>query len=147
MGFVMFLTLPTSASLSSSLWQRKVPAELQGRCFAMQQLVSNAATPLGYGLAGPLAERVFEPWLVAGGALSGSVGAVIGVGPGRGTGLLFVLMGVAMIGAALVAWRTAAVRRVDELPDAVADKERAAPAPELSPTVGAAVLGDRLISE
>ena len=141
MGFVMFLTLPTSASLSSSLWQRKVPPELQGRCFAMQQLVSNAATPLGYGLAGPLAERVFEPWLAAGGALSGSVGAVIGVGPGRGIGLLFVLMGVSMMGAALVAWRSASVRGVDALPDAVAGKSRPAPATEMTPTAGVAVIG------
>jgi DHA3 family macrolide efflux protein-like MFS transporter len=141
MGFLMFLTLPTSASLSSSLWQRKVPAALQGRCFAMQQLVSNAATPLGYGLAGVLAERVFEPLLAPGGALAGSVGAVIGVGPGRGTGLLFVLMGVALSGAGLVAWRAAAVRQVDELPDAVADKEPAALTHGISPTAGAAVIG------
>ena len=141
MGFVMFLTLPTSASLSSSLWQRKVPADLQGRCFAMQQLVSNAATPVGYGIAGALAERVFEPWMAPGGALSGSVGALIGVGPGRGIGLLFIVMGIAMVGAALVAWRSAAVRDIDALPDAVEDKSRPAPAPEPSPATGVAVLG------
>jgi MFS family permease len=141
MGFVMFLTLPTSASLSSSLWQRKVPADLQGRCFAMQQLVSNAATPLGYGIAGALAERLFEPWMAPGGALAGTVGALIGVGPGRGIGLLFIVMGVAMILAALVAWRSAAVRHIDALPDAVADKSRPAPAPEPIAATGVAALG------
>jgi hypothetical protein len=113
----------------------------------MQQLLSNAATPLGYALAGPLSERVFEPWLAAGGALAGTVGAAIGVGPGRGIGLMFVLMGVSMMTAALVAWRSRAMRSVDDLPDAVPADPRATASPEPSPTAGAAVFGDRLISD
>jgi MFS transporter, DHA3 family, macrolide efflux protein len=126
-GFVMFLTLPMGAALYTSVWQRKVPAQLQGRCFAMQQVLSSAVTPVGYALAGPLSERVFEPLLLTGGALSGSIGAVIGVGPGRGVGLMFVLLGVLMMVSAVVAYGVATIRRIDELPDAVqADEDEPA---------------------
>jgi MFS family permease len=117
-GFVMFMTLPMMAS------------QLQGRCFAIQQALANAAAPLGYCIAGPLAERVFEPMLRPGGVLAASAGAWIGVGAGRGIGALFVLMGLAMIAAALVASACAAVRGVDDLPDALADAAPAGARPD-----------------
>lgn len=75
--------------------------------------------PLAYCLAGPLAEQVFEPWLSADGLLAGSVGVVIGTGPGRGLGLMFVVLGVAMMLTAALAWSVRAIRQVeDDLPDA-----------------------------
>ena len=123
-GFVMFLTLPGGAVLNTTLWQRKVPPELQGRCFSLQQVLANAATPLGYGVAGLLSERVFEPLLAPNGALAGSVGAVIGTGAGRGIGLMFIVLGVLLMAAAAVASSVTAIRRVDELPDAVAMQDR-----------------------
>jgi DHA3 family macrolide efflux protein-like MFS transporter len=118
-GFVFFLTLPVINSANAALWQSKVPADLQGRCFAIQRVLSEAAMPFGYCLAGPLAERIFEPLLAPGGALAGSVGAVIGTGPGRGIGLMFVVMGVLMMLIAAVAYSVRAIREIeDDLPDA-----------------------------
>src|SRR5262249_14650541 len=81
-GFILFLLMPVISASSNSLWQTKVPAGLQGRCFAIQRLLFNAVTVLGYCLAGPLSEYVFEPLLKKGGPLAGSVGLITGVGPG-----------------------------------------------------------------
>lgn len=119
-GFVLFTTLPAIDASNNSIWQSKVPARLQGRCFAIQELVLNVAMAAGYCLSGPLSDYVFEPALRADGWLAGSVGAAIGVGPGRGIGLMFVLLGVAMSLVALRAYGVPAVRRIDELEDAVA---------------------------
>lgn len=103
---------------NQAIWQRKVAPEVQGRVFATQQMVAKAATPLAYLLAGPLAEWVFEPLLAAGGTLAPSVGAIVGAGPGRGIGLLFVVMGVVKMGVALAGSLNPRVRLVeDELPD------------------------------
>ncbi|MFA6986649.1 MAG: MFS transporter [Arenimonas sp.] len=118
-GFAFFLTLPVINASNAALWQSKVPAHLQGRCFAIQRVLSEAAMPLGYCLAGPLAEHVFEPWLVPGGLLAGSVGAVIGTGPGRGLGLMFLVLGVLMMLCVAGAYAVRSIRRIqDELPDA-----------------------------
>lgn len=103
---------------NQAIWQRKVAPEVQGRVFATQQMVARAAMPLAYLLAGPLVEWVFEPLLATGGSLVSSVGAIVGTGPGRGIGLLFVVMGMVKMGVALVGSLNPRVRLVeDELPD------------------------------
>ena len=119
-GFALFLTIPFTNSANAALWQSKVPADLQGRCFAIQRVLSEAAMPLGYCLAGPLAEYVFEPLLMPGGALADSIGLWIGVGPGRGLALMFIVLGVLMTLVAASAFGVRAIRRIEgDLPDAV----------------------------
>jgi MFS family permease len=48
---------------NQAIWQSKVAPDIQGRVFATQQMIARAAAPLAYLLAGPLADRVFEPLL------------------------------------------------------------------------------------
>jgi MFS transporter, DHA3 family, macrolide efflux protein len=118
-GFLMFLSIPPAQSASYALWQSKVPSQLLGRCFAMLRMTSEAALPLGYLLAGPLAEYVFEPALMPDGALASSVGSVIGVGEGRGLGLMFIVMGLTMSAIAAAGYAMRSVREIDHaLPDA-----------------------------
>ena len=113
---------------NQAIWQSKVAPDVQGRVFAFQQMVARAATPLAYLLAGPLAERVFEPLLTAHGVLASSLGPVIGTGAGRGIGLLFILMGVAKIAVSLAGYYNPRIRNVeDDLPDVVIDATSAVP--------------------
>jgi DHA3 family macrolide efflux protein-like MFS transporter len=70
-------------------------------------------------IAGPLAAGVFEPALAAHGALAGSVGKIIGVGPGRGIALFINVLGVLSAFVALLAYLNPRVRYLeDEIPDA-----------------------------
>ncbi len=118
-GFLMFLSIPPAQSASYALWQSKVPSQLLGRCMAMLRMTSEAALPLGYLLAGPLAEYVFEPAMMPGGALASTVGAAIGVGEGRGLGLMFIVLGLAMSAIAAAGYAMRSVREIDSaLPDA-----------------------------
>ena len=55
---------------------------------------------------------------VPGGALAGSIGQLIGTGAGRGMGLMFIVLGLAMSLVAMLAYSIPALRRADELPDA-----------------------------
>jgi MFS transporter, DHA3 family, macrolide efflux protein len=116
-GLVLFMTLPVVDASNTSIWQKKVPSQLQGRCFAIQQFLLNIAMALGFALAGPLSDRVFEPWLTARGLLANSVGSIIGVGPGRGIGLIFICLGVSMALVALCAYCAPAIREIDEMQD------------------------------
>jgi MFS transporter, DHA3 family, macrolide efflux protein len=93
-AFFFFFSATFIAGCSQVIWQSKVPPGLQGRVFAVRRMVAWSSTPLAYLIAGPLAEYVFEPLLAVNGRYAGSIGQLIGVGPGRGIGLLFIIMGM-----------------------------------------------------
>jgi MFS family permease len=97
-GF-MFCSVIIDGTSRSTL-QTEVDADMQGRVFATLNMTTNATLFAGYLLAGPLAEKVFEPLLRAHGSLAGSFGKVLGVGEGRGTALLLLLVGVVVLATA-----------------------------------------------
>ena len=118
-GFLMFLTIPPAQSANMALWQTKVPSQLLGRTMAILRMAGEAALPIGFLLAGPLAEFVFEPAMMPDGALAGTAGAMIGVGPGRGLALMFIVLGVLMMAVAAVGYGIRSIRRVEhDIPDA-----------------------------
>jgi DHA3 family macrolide efflux protein-like MFS transporter len=82
------------AGYVSTVWRRKVPRERHGSFGALQQAVALALVPLAAVIGGTLAHYVFEPALLPGGFLFDSVGAWFGTGKGRGTGLLFFVIGI-----------------------------------------------------
>ncbi|HKO57470.1 MAG TPA: MFS transporter [Thermoanaerobaculia bacterium] len=119
MGLLFFISLPIMNASQDSIWQTKVPAALQGRCFAIQRVLSEAAMPIGFCIAGPLADRVFEPLMRPNGPLAGSVGSVIGVGAGRGIALIFIVSGLTMAVAGLAGYAVRGLRNVEtDLADA-----------------------------
>jgi MFS family permease len=121
-GFVMMFVLPVLQSTSQVLWQTKVSLGMQGRVLALGRLLAQASLPAAYLTAGPLADHVFEPLMREGGALAASAGRWIGVGPGRGIGLMFVLAGVVGCLLAAAGWRHPRIRHLEqELPDMIGD--------------------------
>jgi len=123
-AFGAHFTLPIINGSNLAIWQSKVAPEVQGRVFAAQQAIAKAATPLAYLAAGPLADRIFGPALASGGPLAGSVGQIVGVGPGRGIGLLFIVMGILTMLATGIAYLNPRIRLVEgELPDVIAGEE------------------------
>jgi DHA3 family macrolide efflux protein-like MFS transporter len=135
MGFLFFLMVPVMNASQDSIWQTKVPAELQGRCFAFQRVLSEAAMPLGFILAGPLAEKVFEPLLAPNGPLADSIGRAIGTGNGRGIALIFIVAGIAMTLLGAIGYAVRPLRQVEnDLADATLPSSVAAP-PEPEPAL------------
>jgi MFS family permease len=127
-SFTFMFTLPFVNGLTQTLLQSKIAADVQGRVFGVAGMISMGSVPLAALIAGPLADRVFEPMFVPGGALAGSVGRVIGVGEGRGVGFLFVLLGALVLVVVGLASFNPRLRRLEsEIPDAetVAPREPA----------------------
>jgi hypothetical protein len=113
----MFL-LPILNGCSQAIWQTKVAPDVQGRVFATRLLIAQISAPIAMLMAGPLADRVFEPGMKPGGSLSTVFGWLIGTGSGAGMALMFLITGVvgALIG--LGAYTVRAVRNAEDiLPD------------------------------
>jgi DHA3 family macrolide efflux protein-like MFS transporter len=119
-AFCYAMCLPVVNASNSTIWQSKVPAEMQGRVLGTLRTVALSFIPVSALLAGTLADGVFEPLMRAQGQLAGSVGRLIGVGPGRGIALMLVVVGLLPVVAAVAGYTSRPVRRVEaDLPDAV----------------------------
>jgi len=117
--FVLLLFVnPIVNGASQVIWQTKVAEGAQGRVFSLRRMIAQAISPIAILLAGPLADGVFEPALAPGGSLAGSIGSMIGTGPGRGIGFLFIVGGTGMALLAAMGWLQPRVRNIEtELPD------------------------------
>ena len=136
-GFVFLLTIPVINGCSQAIWLAKVPKDMQGRVFALRRMVAMSLVPIAYLVAGPLAEHVFEPLLTIDGQLADSVGRLIGVGPGRGIGLMFIILGCSVALAAVLGFSSRRLRGVDALPDAADDAVDEQTSPEPTETSAA----------
>ena len=119
-SFTCFFSVPLIIGCANAIRQVKVAPEVQGRVFSMWGAIAWSSFPLAYLIAGHLADKIFQPLLIKGGIFSNSIGSIIGVGAGRGIGLLFILIGIFIILATLIAYQNPRIRLVeDELPDAL----------------------------
>jgi len=114
--FLMLFALAFTDAPFWSILQAKVAPDLQGRVFAAYLQVIMLMAPLAFLVAGPLADRVFEParrlpiWQRA--------GWLVGVGPGAGMGMMFVVAGALILALSLAVYAIPAVRRLEsDLPD------------------------------
>lgn len=99
-----------------SVIQLQVEPDMQGRAFATLSMVTNTVLCVAYAIAGPLTDRVAEPLMRTGGALEGSFGTLIGVGPGRGMALLMLLLGLLMLLTAVIAYAHPGLRALPDRP-------------------------------
>ncbi len=122
-AFLYLLGFPIINACSQTIWQTQVAQDFQGRVFAIRQMIALSSLPLAQLAAGPLADFVFEPLLAVGGPLAGTLGRILGVGPGRGIGLLFVVLGFANCLVFALAWSYSRLRNVED--DVPADRIQA----------------------
>ena len=116
--FIIGVSFVFAIGLNRVIWQVKAAPEVLGRLFALRVLVGICAQSTGILIAGPLADGVFEPLLEVGGALEGSIGAIIGVGEGRGMGFMYILAGLTLAAFAIVSFVVRPIWRLeDSLPD------------------------------
>ena len=128
--FVILFFIPISAAMSQAVWQKKVAPDIQGRVFAIRAMIAYLIIPLANLAAGPLADRVFEPLMAEGGALSESfIAGVVGVGPGRGIALIFIISGIFLWVTSAYAFANPRIRDLEEeIPDAIPDEPEDVPA-------------------
>lgn len=116
--YPFFLTLVNG--LNQAIWQAKVAPDVQGRVFSARRLIAQASLLPPMFLAGPLADRFFEPAMAPGGALEALLSPWFGSGPGSGIAVLLVLTGALGTLTVIFGALSPAVREVDErLPDHV----------------------------
>ena len=117
-AFLAALFIPFISGAHRAIWQVKVAPEVQGRVFSVKGMLELIPMPFGYLLAGPLADRWFEPAMIKGGSLERTCGWLVGTGPGAGMALMFVYTALLGMTISLSGYLFRAIRRVEnDLPD------------------------------
>lgn len=121
-AFAMLFTLPVVNSLFNTTLQVKVEPSGLGRVIATAHTLCRIPSPVAFVLVAPLAEYALEPAMRPGGGLAGSLGQLLGTGPGRGIATVVLAAGLLLIVLGTVTLGVPAVRRVDTMPDALPEE-------------------------
>lgn len=112
------LVIPVINGSNQAIWQAKVAPDVQGRVFSVRRLIAQITAPVSMLIAGPLADRVFEPALMPGGKLASAFGWLVGTGPGSGMSLIVLGSGLLVVLVGLLPYGIYVVRNVETmLPD------------------------------
>jgi MFS family permease len=123
-AFFTVFFVPIINGSSQAIWQSKVAPDVQGRVFAARGMIAQVGAPVSMLLAGFLADQVFEPFMVPGGAGPSLFGWLVGSGPGAGMSLMFVIAGALGMLVGLGGYLFPAVRNVEDLlPDHAGEAE------------------------
>jgi len=123
-SFVILFFIPFSSAFSQAVWQIKVPPDIQGRVFAVRAMIASSITPISNLLAGPLADRLFEPAMAPNGILADTfIGDLLGTGSGRGIALVFIVSAFFLWTVSLFAFLNPRIRNLEEeIPDFIPDE-------------------------
>lgn len=116
-GFLFFAMIPFANVSMDYLIRTNIDNSAQGRAWALIGLITQFGYVAAYALAGLMADYLFTPLLVEGGALAGSVGRIIGTGSGRGTGFLIIVAGVVLSVVSIVLYNMKSVRKLEHKGD------------------------------
>lgn len=112
-GFLFFAMLPFANTSLDYLIRTNTENSVQGRIWSLIGIISQLGVVIAYAVCGVLADYIFTPMLVEGGALSGSVGKIIGTGKGRGAAFLIIIAGILMCVTSIVLYNVKSVRKLE----------------------------------
>ena len=108
--FLLFAALPFVNTSAEVLIRKTIENEKQGRAWGIIGIISQLGYVVAYSISGLLADNVFNPLLVEGGALASTIGRVIGTGQGRGIGLLFIISGMMVVLLAVITYKNKSIK-------------------------------------
>ncbi len=114
-AFLSSVLGPLINASNQAIWQSKVPPDIQGRVFSSRRLIAWLVSPVSLLIAGPLADRIFEPGMQMGNGLNMLFGWLIAPGPGAGMSLQYALSGLCALVIGLGGYLFKTVSKAEDL--------------------------------
>ncbi len=111
--FIYLCVMPYIEAAETTIIQKVVPLQRQGRVLGFAHSVEQAASPLTAFLIGPLTQAIFIPFMTNGSGVE-LIGDWFGVGPARGIALVFTFTGIVGLLMTIIAMRSNAAYRLGE---------------------------------
>lgn len=113
--FCSSLNFPLMDSTETAIWMAKVPPHIQGRVFAASSLISQIVSAIAVLMAGPLADRVFEPAMQTNSRLIAWFSPLVGTNAGAGMALLYMLTSIGLLLVGLASYTVRSLRQIEEI--------------------------------
>lgn len=114
-AFLTYFFLPFINGSNQAIWQSKVPPQFQGRVFSVRRLIAQVTAPIAAAIAGPLADKAFEPAMSHDGIMVATFSWLVGSGPGAGMGVMLLIAGILGAIVAIVAYSVPIIRDVEKI--------------------------------
>lgn len=114
-GFASAFFAPFFGSSNQAIWLSKVEPQVQGRVFATRYLIAQITAPLGFAIAGPLADHWFGPAMQLGSVGAQWLAGWFGTGAGAGMAVQYTLFSGLGVLVALSGYLFPALRHVETL--------------------------------
>jgi len=114
-GFITTLVVSLTIGINQSIWQAKVPADIQGRVLAARFALANWGRPLIMVAAGPVADYLCEPAMSSDTLFARVFGSIVGLGPGTGMAAMLLMSAVLVAIIGLSGFAAGSLRRIDFL--------------------------------
>ena len=116
--FLVYFCMPIINASDRAILNTKVDASMQGRVFALANMLAQVAMPIGYVLAGPAVDYLFSPIVQSDGRFSELITLLVGSGAQREIGLVLMLLGFVGVLLTIAGYMYRPLRSIDNLPDA-----------------------------
>ncbi|MBE9215023.1 MFS transporter [Plectonema cf. radiosum LEGE 06105] len=113
--FLSTMHTPLFYSSSNAIWYAKVPSSLQGRVLAADQSIGVVISLTAPLIAGPLADKVFEPAMQPDGSLAPILGSIFGTGDGAGISVIYAIASFLMLMVGIGGYFFPTLRHVEQL--------------------------------
>ncbi|PKO13719.1 MAG: MFS transporter [Chloroflexi bacterium HGW-Chloroflexi-10] len=117
-AFASAIFIPAITGYNMTIWQSKVPRNLQGRVFSLRSMFQTIVMPLGYLLGGWLGDFVFEPAIRNQSVWAIWMTPLVGSTSGAGLGAMFLFTSILGTLTGISGFLFKKIRNVeDDLPD------------------------------
>lgn len=116
-SFVGAFFFPLKTSSNQAIWLSKIDPEIQGRVFASRYLIAQITTLIGAVIAGPLADRFFEPAMTSPGIVSDLFGGIFGNDVGAGIALEYTMFAVCGLVWVAIGYAIPLLRNIEDVID------------------------------
>jgi DHA3 family macrolide efflux protein-like MFS transporter len=115
-NLLLVFVLPILNGSNQAIWQAKTAPEVQGRVFSVRRLVAQITAPLSMAVAGPLADKLFEPAMTNPDSwLRRVMGPIFGTTAGSGMSIVIAISGILVVGVGVGAYQNRLIVNVEEL--------------------------------
>ena len=111
---MFFAVLPFVNTSIEVLIRKNIDNKKQGRVWSIISTITYLGSIVAFVVAGFLADKVFNPLLEVNGKLAGTVGSIIGIGEGRGIGLMLIVSGIIISFISILIFRNKLIKNLDK---------------------------------